>query len=143
MSLCHHSIITSTSCHCVVMASSCDRVIIIMAAIFYANLQGMAAMVAEVRGVFGTLTYPYLILPYSTHYGHLASHYEGPWCSPTAWWCNKKHLKVPKPPIYVKMVGLTVLSMLIMGSLHTKPPPYDFLNLYGACLHAPRTSKVR
>jgi hypothetical protein len=22
-----------------------------------------------------------------------------------------------------------------MGNLDTKPPPYDFLNLYGACLH--------
>jgi hypothetical protein len=35
------------------------------------------------------------------------------------------------------MVGLMVLSVLTMGSLHTKPPPYDFLNLYGACLQAP------
>jgi hypothetical protein len=31
-------------------------------------------------GVFGTLTYPHLILPYSAYYGHLASHYGGPWC---------------------------------------------------------------
>jgi hypothetical protein len=30
------------------------------------------------------------------------------------------------------MVGLTVLSVLTMGGLHTKPLPYDFLNLYGA-----------
>ena len=41
------------------------------------------------------------------------------------------------------MVGLTVLSVLIMGILHTKPPPYDFLNLYGAYLHAPRTPKMK
>ena len=34
------------------------------------------AMVAEIRGVFGTLTYPNnLIQPYSAYYGHLASHY--------------------------------------------------------------------
>ena len=33
------------------------------------------------------------------------------------------------------MVGLPVRSVLTMGSPHTKPPPYDFLNLYGACLH--------
>ena len=39
-------------------------------------------------GVFGALTYPHLILPYSAYYGHLASHYGGLWCSPTGWWCN-------------------------------------------------------
>jgi hypothetical protein len=49
-----------------------------------------------------------------------------------------KHLQVPEPPIYVKMVGLLVLSVLTM---HTKPPPYDFLNLYGAYLQAPRIPK--
>jgi hypothetical protein len=32
--------------------------------------------------------------------------------------------------------------MLSMGRPHTKPPPYDFLNLYGARLQAPRTPKV-
>ena len=36
------------------------------------------------RVVFGTLTYPHQILPYSAYHGHLASHYEGSWCSPTA-----------------------------------------------------------
>jgi hypothetical protein len=37
---------------------------------------------------------------------------------------------------------LPLLSVLTMGSRHTKPPPYDFLNLYGACLQAPMTPKV-
>ena len=96
-----------------------------------------------VGGVFGTLRYPHLILPYLAYYGHLASQHGGPWCSPIPWWCNKKHLQVPEPPIYVKMIGLTVLSVLPMGSPHTKPPPYDFLNLYGACLQAPRTPKMK
>ena len=50
-----------------------------------------------------------------------------------------KQSQVPEPPIYVKMVGLTVLSVLTMVSYQIKPPPYDFLNLYGACLQAPRT----
>ena len=31
-------------------------------------------------GIYGTLTYPHLILPYLAYYGHLASHYGGPWC---------------------------------------------------------------
>jgi hypothetical protein len=31
----------------------------------------------------------------------------------------------------------------VMGSPNTKPPPYDFLNLYGACLQAPRTPKMK
>ena len=35
-----------------------------------------------------------------------------------------------------KIVVLSVPNLLIMKSLHTKPPPYDFLNLYGACLAA-------
>jgi hypothetical protein len=86
--------------------------------------------------VFGILRCPHLILPYLAYYDHLASHYGGPRCSPTAWWCNYKHLQVPKPSICVKMVGLTVLIVLTMGSPHTKPPPYDFLNLCGACLQA-------
>ena len=102
-----------------------------------------AAMVAEVRGVFGTLTYPHLILPYLAYYGHITSYYGGPWCSPIAWWCNIEQLYVPEPSIYVKMVGLTVLSVLTMASYYTKPPPYDFLNLYEACLQAPRTPKSK
>jgi hypothetical protein len=93
--------------------------------------------------VFGTLRYPHLILPYLAYYGHLASHYGGPWCSPIPLWCTEKHLQVPNPPIYVKLVGLPVLSVLTMGSLHTKPPPYDFLNWYGACLQAPRSPKMK
>ena len=45
--------------------------------------------------------------------------------------------------IYGKMIGLSVLIVLTVGSLHTKPPPYDF-KLYGACLHeAPGTALVR
>jgi hypothetical protein len=67
----------------------------------------------------------------------------GPWCSPIPWWCTKKHLQVPDPPIYVKLVDLPVLSVLTMRSHYTKPPPYDFLNLYGACLQAPRTPKMK
>jgi hypothetical protein len=59
-----------------------------------------AYMVAEVGGVFGTLTQPQLILPYSAYYGHLASLYGSPWCSPMTQWCNTKHLQVPEPPIY-------------------------------------------
>ena len=39
--------------------------------------------------------------------------------------------------------GLPVLSVLNMGSFHSKPLPYDFLNLYGACLEAPRTPKMK
>ena len=102
-----------------------------------------AAMVAKVGGVFGTLTYPHLIRPYSGYYGHLASHYGGPWCPPIACLCNKTHLQVLEPPIYDKMVDLPVLSVLTMGNLYTKQPPYDFLNLYGACLQAPRTPKMK
>jgi hypothetical protein len=86
-----------------------------------------ATMVAEAGGVFGTLTYPHLLLPYRAYYGQLASHYGGHWCSPIPWWCDEKHSNVPEPPIYVKMVSVPVLSVLTMGSLHTKPPPYDFL----------------
>jgi hypothetical protein len=43
---------------------------------------------AEVGGVFGTLTYPHLIPPYSAYYSHIESHYGGPWCSPITWCCN-------------------------------------------------------
>ena len=45
---------------------------------------------------------------------------------PIPWWCNIKHSQVPEPSIFVKMVVLTVLSVLTMVSYHTKPPPYDF-----------------
>ena len=38
------------------------------------------------RGVFGALTYPHLIVPYLAYYGHLASYYGGPWCSPIRCW---------------------------------------------------------
>jgi hypothetical protein len=31
-----------------------------------------------------------------------------------AQWCNEEHLQVPKPPIYGKMVGLPVFSVLTM-----------------------------
>jgi hypothetical protein len=55
----------------------------------------------------------------------------------------KKHLHVHELHIYLKMVGSPVLIVLTMGSLHTKPPQYDFLNLYGACLHAPRTPALQ
>ena len=41
-----------------------------------------------------------------------ASHYGGPWCSPTAWWWYEKHLHVPESPIYSKMGCLKVLSVL-------------------------------
>ena len=54
-----------------------------------------------------------------------------------------RQLQVPEPSIYVKMVGLTVLSVLTMVSPHTKPPPYDFLNLCGAYLQAQRTPEFR
>jgi hypothetical protein len=94
-------------------------------------------------GVFGTLAYPHLILTYLAYYGHLASHCGGHWCPHIPWWCDKKHLQVPEPPIYFKMVGLPVPNMLTMGRPHTKPPPHDFLNLYGACLQAPRTPKMK
>ena len=55
----------------------------------------------------------------------VVAHYGGPWCSPIACWCNKKHLQVTEPPIYRKMAGLTVLSVLniwgvpIQSHLHT------------------------
>jgi hypothetical protein len=52
-------------------------------------------------------------------------------------------LLVRAPPIYVKMVGIKVINVLTMDSLYTKPPPYGFLKLYGACMQAPRTPKFR
>ena len=39
-----------------------------------------------------------------------------------------------------KIISLPVLSVLTIVSPHTEPPPYDFLNLYGACLQAPGTA---
>jgi hypothetical protein len=39
-----------------------------------------------------------------------------------------------------KLINLPVLNMINMGNSHIKPPPYEFLNLYGACLQAPRTT---
>jgi hypothetical protein len=74
-------------------------------------------MVAEVRGVFGTLTYPHLILPYSAYYGRLASHTR-----------TMGVLGAPLQPggAIRSMVGSTVLSMLTMVSPYTKPSPYDF-----------------
>jgi hypothetical protein len=100
-------------------------------------------MVAKVGGVFSTLRYSHLILPYLAYYGQLASQSGGPWCSPIPWWCSLKHLQVPELPIYVKMIGLPVLNVLTIESPYTNPPPYDFLNLYGACLQAPRTPKMK
>ena len=99
------------------------------------------AMVAEVRGALGTLIYPHLIRPYSVYYGHIATQYGGPSCSPISCWCNTRQLLVPAPPIYEKVLGLKVFNVLNMGSLHTKPHSYDFFKLYGACLQAPTTPK--
>ena len=53
----------------------------------------MAAMVAKVKGVFGTLTHPYLILPYSACYDHVASQYLAIPC-----WRNMEKLLVPESP---------------------------------------------
>ena len=36
----------------------------------------------------------------------------------------KKHLHVPEPPIYGKMVGLPVFSVLTMGSPHIQSRPH-------------------
>ena len=66
------------------------------------------------------------VLDPTSLYGHLASHYGGPWCPPIPCLCNKTYLQVLEPPIYGKMVDLPVLSVLTMGGPHTKPPPYDF-----------------
>ena len=30
----------------------------------------------------------FCILPYSVCYGHIATHYGGPWCSPIPFWCT-------------------------------------------------------
>jgi hypothetical protein len=55
-----------------------------------------------------------------------------------------EELHEPEPPIYSTMVGLPIPNVLIIiGSPHTKPPPYAFLNLYGACLQAPRIQKMK
>ena len=42
-----------------------------------------------------------------------------------------------------KLVSLRVLSMITIGGLHTKPPPYDCLKLYGACLDGLGTPEAR
>jgi hypothetical protein len=94
------------------------------------------------RGCIWTLRHPHLIQPYLAHYDHLASHYGGPWCSPIPWWCTKQYLQVPDSPIYRKMQGLPVPNMVTIWSPHTEPPPYDFLNLYGACMQAPGAQKL-
>jgi hypothetical protein len=51
-------------------------------------------------------------------------------------------MQVPEPPVYVKMHILPVFSELTMRShymyIYKAAPPYDFLNLYGACLAAAR-----
>ena len=53
-----------------------------------------AAMVAEVARGGGGIWYSDIpspnIVPYLAYYGHLVSHYGGPWCSPISWWCDKK-----------------------------------------------------
>ena len=103
----------------------------------------LLSRMVKAGGVFGTSIYPHLILPYSAYYGQLASHYGGHWRSHIPWWCDLKHSQVPETPIHVKMRGLPVLSVLTIGNPHTKPPPYDFLNLYGASLQAPRTPKMK
>jgi hypothetical protein len=54
-----------------------------------------------------------------------------------------RYLQVPEPPVFAKMVNLPVLSVLTMEVYNTKPPPYDFLNLYGAYLQALRTPKMK
>jgi hypothetical protein len=77
-------------------------------------------------GVFGTLTYPHIILQYSAYYGYIASHYGGPWCSPKFSWCDEKHLQVPEPPIYGEMVGLPVLCVFTMGQSPYKAAPIRF-----------------
>ena len=48
------------------------------------------------------------------------THYRDPWRYPIPWWYYKGHSNVPVSSIYVKMVCLTVISMLMMGSFHTK-----------------------
>jgi hypothetical protein len=47
-----------------------------------------AAMVAEVGVVFGTLTYPHTILPYSAYYGHLEHRTMGSLGPSIPWWCD-------------------------------------------------------
>jgi hypothetical protein len=104
---------------------------------FLMNLQlrgGGKIVIAKVRGVFGTLRHPHLILPYLAYYDHLVSHYGGPWRPPIHWCCNQKNSQVPESPVYRKMINLPVISVLTMKISHTKQPPYDFFNLYGACL---------
>ena len=82
------------------------------------------------RRCIWTLRHPHLIQPYLAYYDHLASHYGGPWCPHIPCWCDQKHLQVPEPPIYGKMVGLPVPDMLTMGSPHT-----NLKNRMGAALY--------
>ena len=37
-------------------------------------------------------------------------------------WCDKEHLEAPAPLVYVKLIGVTVLSVLTMRSLYTMHP---------------------
>jgi hypothetical protein len=52
----------------------------------------------------------------------------------------EKYLQVPESSIYAKFQSLPVFSVLTIKNPHTKPPPYDFLNLYGApaCTEDPK-----
>ena len=88
---------------------------------------------AEVGGVFGS---PGIPSPNTTLFGVLwppsiALYMGGPRCYPTACWCDQKHLQAPETPIYGKMVGLTVLSVLTMGIPRTKPPHTIFKFVWG------------
>jgi hypothetical protein len=68
------------------------------------------------------LTYTNLIIEYNTTvFGVLR-------------WCDKgtfTDIRILVVSIYQKLHGLTVLSVLNMKILYTKPPPFDFLKLYG------------
>ena len=54
-----------------------------------------------------------------------------------------KALTCTRATYLCKNGSLTALIVPTIGSLYTKPLPYDFLNLYGACLQAgPRTRSL-
>jgi hypothetical protein len=93
-------------------------------------------MIAEVGGVLGTLIYPHLLWPPS-------SALWGSSVLPYFPVVQLKTLKSTCNAYLCKMIGLPVLSVLTMENLYTKPPPHEFLNLYGACLQAPRTPKMK
>jgi hypothetical protein len=102
----------------------------------------LAAMVAEVGGIW----YFDITSPNNTVFSVLWPPSIALWGSlvpPYTLVVRLEALQVPEPPVYCKMVDLPVPNVLTMGSPHTKPPPYDFLNLYGACLQAPRTLKMK